>query len=80
MLGNRAGLRLYARNPVTLQKQSAKNAYCVRWVLRNITDPEVADSAIRLAGNIRWFDGSSKNEPPFDWIASLSEGWFDSTK
>lgn len=47
------------------------------WVLRNITDPEAIDSAIRLASTIRWFDGDVDVDPPFDVIVSAFEACFD---
>ena len=62
------------------RKQNTDNARCVCWVLRNITDPEAIDSAIRLAGSIRWFDGDPDHDPPFDSIVSTFEACFDSTK
>ena len=68
------------RNLVALQKQNADNVCCVCWVLRNITDPEAIDSAVRLAGTIRWFDGDSDHDPPFDLIVSTFDACFDSTK
>ena len=74
------GLRLRVRNFEALRKQNANNARCVSWVLQNITDPEAIDSAIRLAGNIRWFDGDPSNDPPYDLIVSIFEACFDSTK
>ena len=73
------GLRLHVRNMEVLRRQNANNARCVCWVLRNITDPEAMDSAIRLAGIIRWFDGDSYFDPPFDLIVSTFETCFDTT-
>ena len=35
-----------------LQKQDAGYARCVRWILRNDTDPEAIGSAIRFAGAV----------------------------
>ena len=61
-------------------KQNTDNARCVCWVLRNITDSEAIDSAIRLAGSIRWFDGDPDHDPPFDLIISTFEACFNSTK
>ena len=78
--GTRPGLRLRVSNFEALRRQNADNARCVCWVLRNITDSEVIDSAIRLAGNIRWFDANSKHDPPFGLIVSIFEACFDSTK
>ena len=72
------GLRVRVWNLKTLQKQNMDNARCVCWVLWNITDPEAIDSAIRLAGTIRWFDGGSDHDPPFDFIVSTFEACFDS--
>ena len=48
----------------------ADNARCVRGVIECITDPEVIDSAIRVGELIRWFDGGSDNNPPYDMILS----------
>jgi hypothetical protein len=74
------GLRVRVWDLETLQKQNMDNARCVCWVLRNITDPEAIDSAIRLAGTIRWFDGGSDHGPPFDFIVSTFEACFDSNR
>jgi len=77
---NGPGLRVRVRNLEGIQRQNADNARCVCWVLRNITDPEAIDFAIRLAGAIRWFDGDSDHNPPFDLIVSTFEACFDLTK
>ena len=76
---NGPGLVVRVWNVEDLRKQNADNARCVCWVLRNITDPEAIDSAVRLAGTIRWFDGDD-HDPPFDLIVSTFEACFDSTK
>ena len=73
------GLLVRARNMEALRKLNADNTRCVSWVLRNITDPEAIDSAIRLANTVRWFDGDSYPEPPFDLMVSIFEACFDST-
>jgi len=74
------GLRVRVWNLENIQRQNADNARCVCWVLRNITDPEAIESAVRLAGTIRWFDGDSGDNPPYDLIVSIFEACFDSTK
>ena len=74
------GLPVRVLNLERIRRQNADNARCVSWVLRNITDPEAIDSAVRLAGTIRWFDGDSDHDPPFDLIISTFEACFDSTK
>ena len=79
-LRNGPGLLVRARNLEALRKQNTDNMRCVCWVLQNITDPEAVDSAIRLAGTIRWFDGNPDHDPPFDFIVSTFEACFDSTK
>ena len=56
----------------------AGNAYCVGWILQNITDPEAIDSAVCLAGTIRWFDSNTDVDVPFDAIVSVFEGGFGS--
>ena len=65
---------------VPIWRRNADNARCVRGVLQCITDPEVIDSAIRVAGITRWFDGGSDHNPPYDKILSTFESCFDSTK
>jgi len=77
---NGPGLQLRIWNLEDIRRQNEDNARCVSWVLRNITDPEAIDSAIRLAGTIRWFDGDSDHNLPFDFIVSTFETCFDSTK
>ena len=79
-LQNGPGLLVRVWNVEALRKQNTDNMRCVCWVLRNITDPEAIDSAIRLAGTIRWFGGDSNHNPPFDFIISTFEACFDSTK
>ena len=74
------GLRVRVRNLEALRKQNEDDARCICWVLRNITDPEAIDSAVRLAGTVRWFDGNANHDPPFDVIVSTFEACFDSTK
>ena len=63
-----------------LPRQNTTNAHCVPWVLRKITDPEAIDSAIRLAGDIRWFNGGHTDNPPYRLIVSIFEACFDPTK
>ena len=77
---NGPGLRVRVRNLESIRRRNADNARCVCWVLRNITDPEAIDSAIRLAGTIRWFDGDLVLDPPFDLIVSAFEACFDSAR
>ena len=77
---NDPGLRVRVWNLEALRKQNMDNARCVCWTLRNITDPEAIDSAIRLAGTIQWFDGDFDIDPPFDLIVSVFEACFDSTR
>ena len=77
---NGPGLRVRVWNLENIRRQNTDNARCVCWVLRNITDPEAIDSAIRLAGTIRWFNGDSDLHPPFDLIVSTFEACFDSTR
>ena len=52
---------------------------CVSWILRNITDQEALDAAIRLAGEIRWFDNGTEVNLPYGLIVSTYEACFDST-
>jgi len=74
------GLRVRVWNLEALRRQNGDNARCACWVLRSITDPEAIDSDVRLAGTIRWFDGDSHHDPPYDLIVSTFEACFDSTK
>jgi hypothetical protein len=57
---------------------SANDVRCVSWILRNITDPEAFDAAIRLAGTIRWFEDGTDAEPPYDLIVSVFQTYFNS--
>ena len=60
-----------------IQMKNTNDVRCVSWVLKNITDPEVLDAAIRLAGTVRWFDDGVNSEPPYDLIVSTFHGCFD---
>jgi hypothetical protein len=64
-----------------IHRTNASDARCVSWILRNITDPEALDAAIRLAGEIRWFDdGTNVNlESMYGLIVSTFVGCFCST-
>ena len=61
-----------------IRRTNTDDARCVSWVLRNITDPEALDAAIRLAGEIRWFDDGTDVDLPYDLIVSTYEACFDS--
>ena len=52
---------------------------CVSWILRNITDQEALDAAIRLAGEIRWFDNGIDVDLPYDLVVCIFKACFDST-
>ena len=51
---------------------------CVSWILRNITDPEALDAAVRLAGMVRWFEDGTDVDPPYDLIVTTFHACFDS--
>ena len=61
-------------------RTNGSDVRCVSWILRNITDPEAVEAAVRLVGTIRWFEDQAAIEPPYDEIFSAFEGCFDSTK
>ena len=61
-----------------IRRTNTNDVRCVSWILRNITDQEALDTAIRLAGEIRWFDDEANVDPPYDLIVSMSEACFDS--
>ena len=61
-----------------IQRTNANDIWCVSWILRNITDPEALDAAIRLAATVRWFEDEIDVEPPYDLIVSILEACFDS--
>jgi len=63
----------------SLQKTNANDARCVSWILKNITDPEALDAAVRLAGMIWWFEDGVSTEPPYDLIISGFHECFGST-
>ena len=60
-----------------IRTKNANDLRCVSWILRNITDPEALDAAVRLAGTIRWFDDGINVYSPYDQIVSLFEECFD---
>jgi hypothetical protein len=62
-----------------IQKENAKDDRCVSWILRNITDPEAVDTAIRFACTVRWFEDGVDVEPPYNIIVSLFHTCLDST-
>ena len=62
-----------------IQKTNAKDVRCVSWILRNITDPEALDAAIRFAGTIRWFEDGIDAEAPYHAIVSTFHSCLDST-
>ena len=72
-------LWLTPKDLTTIRSTNADDVRCVSWILRNITDPEALEAAIRLAGTIRWFDDGTNVEPPYDLIVSTFEACFDST-
>ena len=57
---------------------SANHARCVSWILRNVTDPEALDAAIRLAGTVRWFEDGIDLDPPYDFLIPTFKTCFDS--
>ena len=59
-----------------IRMTNINDARCVSWIIRNITDPEALDAAVRLAGTIRWFDGPEV-DVPYDSIVSAFEACFD---
>ena len=70
---------LTSKDLAVLRRTNADDVRCVSWFLRNITDPEALDAAIRLAGKIRWFDDGINIMPPYDLIVSTFEACFDPT-
>ena len=59
-----------------IHEKNANDVRCVSWILRNITDPEALDAAVRLAGTIRWFDGPDV-DVQYDSIVSTFNACFD---
>jgi len=70
---------LTPRDLAAIRRTNANDVRCVSWILRSITDSEALDTAIRLAGTIRWFEDGTNVEPPYDLILSTFEACFDST-
>ena len=60
-----------------IRRTNTNDVRCVSWILRNITDPEALDAAIRLAGMVRWFEDGSDLEPPYSLIVSTFHTCFD---
>ena len=66
-----------AKDLATTRRTNADDVLCVSWILKNITDPEALDAAVRLAGTIRWFDNGISVDPPYDLIVSTFWSCFD---
>jgi len=62
-----------------VRRTNADDVRWVSWILRNITNPEALDAAIRLAGTIRWFDDGIYVNPPYDLVVSTFKACFDPT-
>ena len=62
-----------------IQKTNTNDIRCVSWILRNITDPEALDAAIRLASMIQWFEDGFGIEPPYHILVSIFQTCLDST-
>jgi len=60
-----------------LQRANSSDVQCVSWILRNITDQEALDAAIRLAGVVRWFEDGLDVEPPYNLVISTLKACFD---
>ena len=74
-----AGPWLAQEDLAAIQKTNTEDTRCVSWILRNITDPEALDAAIRFAGTIRWFEDGTDVELPYDTIVSIFHSCLDST-
>ena len=61
-----------------IEKKNTGNARCASWVLKNITDPEALDAAIRLAGTIRWFENGIDVKPLYDLFIFTFDSCFGS--
>ena len=65
---------------VKIEMKNTNDVRCVSWVVRNITDPEALDAAIRRAGTIRWFDDGIDVEPAYDMIVCTFHACFGSDR
>ena len=71
----------FAPNELAAIKAKNNNdARCASWVLRNTTDPEALDAALRLAGTIRWFEDGIDVEPPYELIIAAFHTCFGSDR
>ena len=59
-------------------ERSTGDTRCVSWVLERITDQEAIDTAVKLAGTVRWFEHKTGTEPPYDQILSTFHACFGS--
>lgn len=62
----------------TIQRRNTIDTRCVSWFLRNITDPEALDTAIRLAGTILWFEDGTDVKPVYEMIITTFHACFGS--
>ena len=77
--GPQETIRWFApKEQATVQTRNTNNVRCVFWILRNITDLEALDAAIRLAGIIWWFEDGIDMKPLYDLIVSTFHSCFGS--
>ena len=58
-----------------MRRANTNDIQRVSWILRNITDPEALDTAIRLAGEIQWFGDGINVNPPYDQIVGRTHNF-----
>ena len=62
-----------------IHRTNCSDVGCVSWTFGKITDPEVFDATIRLAGEIRRFEDGTDVDFPYNLMVSTFEACFDST-
>ena len=75
----RSGPWVKPKDLAVTRRANTSDVRCVSWILRNITDREALDAAIRLAGEIRWFDNGTDVDLPYGLVVSTYKACFDST-
>ena len=63
-----------------VRRTNADDVQCVSWILGNITDPEVLDAALPLAGEIQWLDWGDDFRPIHRLIVTTFKSCFDPTR
>ena len=65
-----------SRELAEIQTKNSNDVRCVSWVIKNITDPEALDAAIRCASTIWWFEDKTDMELLYNLTIAVFDSCF----